>query len=337
MGKDSSLHSWAEAPQDFLEKNSFLEKSSFLGKDSFPGQGSAIDSLSSRLIAPLTTGFIPFEIAPTRSSEPGGPTPPGQPPLMAGEQVALPSTGGALGVWLGRTGAFSVHLGAIYLMMQAGISSDDFGASGQRSDAISTNTTWSQVIESISEIAPDKGAASQTPLAENTPEPEPTPEQNPAPKPDETLVMATPNPEAPALAPEPIKPPEEKKEEEKREEKKIEAPKPKPVNVAVASGQSVTPGQAGRVAASYGSALSYNHTVRSKIAAHKPQGVENQGTAIVKFEISEKGGLMDCHVVASSGSVEIDNAALRAVRNASPFSPPPEGRAVSFTIPFKFH
>jgi TonB family protein len=328
MGKESRLHSLADHSRANV-------------RQSFPGQGSAItssaiDSLSCRLTPPLETGFIPFEVIPARLNESDGFIPSGK-PLMTGEQVALPSTGSRLGVWLSRTGALGVHLGAIYLMMQTGGPSDDYGSSSQRSEAISVNVTQSLVLDSISETTTDNGAASQTPLAENTPEPEPTPEQEPDPKPDDTVVMATPNPEAPAVTPEPIKPPEEKKEEEKKEEKKIEAPQPKPVNVAVASGQSATPGQAGKVSSSYGSIMSYNHMVRSRIAAHKPQGVENQGTAVVKFEISEKGSLVDCHLVTSSGSHEVDNAALRAVRNANPFSPPPEGHAVSFTIPFHFH
>ena len=48
-----------------------------------------------------------------------------------------------------------------------------------------------------------------------------------------------------------------------------------------------------------------------------------EGMAIVSFAIDREGRLVRARVLRSSGTAELDEAALATVRNAAPFPPPP--------------
>jgi protein TonB len=63
---------------------------------------------------------------------------------------------------------------------------------------------------------------------------------------------------------------------------------------------------------------------------------EVPGTALVRFAIDGRGRLTHVLLVRSSGSAYFDQEAIATVRRASPFPPPPEGRALSFTAPLRF-
>lgn len=93
--------------------------------------------------------------------------------------------------------------------------------------------------------------------------------------------------------------------------------------------------KSGRVSASRGSLTSYIGMLRARLARHKPDGVTARGTAKVAFAISASGRLIYARLSHSSGSAALDVAAVRAVRAAAPFPPPPGGQTFRTVIPFK--
>ena len=96
---------------------------------------------------------------------------------------------------------------------------------------------------------------------------------------------------------------------------------------------------ASTVSASAGQVSNYAAQVRARVAGNKPSGNGTHGTVVVSFGVSTSGGLRYASVARSSGNSSLDQGALAAVRNASPFPPPPAGAAsgaLSFSIPFHF-
>ncbi|MCE8006149.1 TonB family protein [Aestuariivita sp.] len=93
---------------------------------------------------------------------------------------------------------------------------------------------------------------------------------------------------------------------------------------ATASGQAQDSGNA--------AASNYPGQVMRKIARVPKPRVDARGTAIIRFSISGSGGLSGASVAQSSGSAALDQAALRVIRRAAPFPPPPTGARRSFSI-----
>jgi protein TonB len=83
----------------------------------------------------------------------------------------------------------------------------------------------------------------------------------------------------------------------------------------------------------------YGQEVWAQILRHKPRGIRFQGVVQLSFSLSARGDLLTSEVARSSGMGSLDQAALTALRDAAPFSPPPEGATaeqLKFTIPFTF-
>ena len=83
----------------------------------------------------------------------------------------------------------------------------------------------------------------------------------------------------------------------------------------------------------------YGQEVWAQIMKHKPRSIRFQGVVQLSFSLSASGELLSSEVVRSSGMGSLDQAALTALRDAAPFSPPPEGASaeqLKFTIPFTF-
>ena len=84
----------------------------------------------------------------------------------------------------------------------------------------------------------------------------------------------------------------------------------------------------------------YQRQLWARIAARKPAGIRLAGVATVRFAVAGDGALVAVDLAASSGNTALDRLALRTVRNASPFPPPPataKEEQLVFTIPFSFH
>jgi protein TonB len=90
------------------------------------------------------------------------------------------------------------------------------------------------------------------------------------------------------------------------------------------------------VAASQGDLANYAALVRARVAANKPPGTGVRGSAVVRFGVSGSGAVISAGIGKSSGDAGLDRAAVAAVRQASPFPPPPGGRSLSFAVPFSF-
>jgi protein TonB len=79
------------------------------------------------------------------------------------------------------------------------------------------------------------------------------------------------------------------------------------------------------------------HLARYKQFPAEARSRGDQGTATVSFSLSGSGGVTSVRLVRGSGVSSIDREATAMVRRASPFPPPPSGRAQSFTVPVNFH
>ena len=122
-------------------------------------------------------------------------------------------------------------------------------------------------------------------------------------------------------------------EEEQRRKRRAEAAR---AAANAAQGQQASKG---RVSASRGSVLNYGAVVRTRIARNKPSGADGGGRVMVAFTLSPSGALVSARIVQSSGKPSLDRIALAAVRQSSPFPPPPQGVSasqLSFSIPFTF-
>jgi len=88
-----------------------------------------------------------------------------------------------------------------------------------------------------------------------------------------------------------------------------------------------------------GIAAAYAQRLWSHIRAHRPTGIQLQGTAEVAFRIDRKGCLLWVRLTRSSGVALLDRLALRTVREASPFPAPPQqlpDARLEFTAPVNF-
>lgn len=104
---------------------------------------------------------------------------------------------------------------------------------------------------------------------------------------------------------------------------------------AASTGKTSQKQNSGRTTASRGDVVTYGAMVRARVAANQPSGV-GAGSVVVSFGVSPSGGLAQSRIWQSSGNGSVDQAALSAVRRASPFPQPPDARQHSFSIKFNF-
>lgn len=94
-------------------------------------------------------------------------------------------------------------------------------------------------------------------------------------------------------------------------------------------------GQVGNAAVS-----NYPGKVRSKLArVARSVRAKGRGEVVVAFAVGSNGGVRSARVTRSSGVASVDQAALQAIRKASPFPPIPENAGRSsweFSIPLAF-
>jgi protein TonB len=75
---------------------------------------------------------------------------------------------------------------------------------------------------------------------------------------------------------------------------------------------------------------------------HYPEAAvanREHGVARVFFAIDREGRLLESRIVQSSGSANLDAAALDTLKRVEPFPPPPDslkGERINLTIPFRF-
>ncbi len=72
----------------------------------------------------------------------------------------------------------------------------------------------------------------------------------------------------------------------------------------------------------------YVRMLWSRINARKPAGQDLVGKALVTFVLDGQGRLTAASIAQSSGQILLDKLALRALRDAAPFPPPPDAGAL---------
>ena len=131
--------------------------------------------------------------------------------------------------------------------------------------------------------------------------------------------------------------------------RKPQKPKPQPKGNAKANAAAgAADGQAGAKAkaaasrqaaaaakAATAAASNYPGQVMARIARLPRPRTSSRGSATIAFTVAGNGGLSGARIAASSGSAQLDQAALELVRRASPFAPPPKGAQRSFSIRIK--
>ncbi len=172
-----------------------------------------------------------------------------------------------------------------------------------------------------------KAAAAEPEPAPSLAEPEPAPtvaETQPAPKQDE--------PEQPKLVEETVAsqppPPKEEPTETPREQAKPTPPRVAASQSGVGIGSSrETRDWASRVSA---------HLARNKRYPADALASGIGGTASIAFTIDSNGHVTSVRLARSSGNASLDRESRDLVRRASPFPPPPHGRA-SITVPVNYN
>ncbi len=87
--------------------------------------------------------------------------------------------------------------------------------------------------------------------------------------------------------------------------------------------------------AAYKAAL-YREIERRKEYPTRAKMMRKQGIVHISFNVSNDGVLSGGSIVKSSGDESLDNAALKAVRNAKPVGPKPQGFSSSVSVPIRF-
>ncbi|SNR73558.1 energy transducer TonB family protein [Puniceibacterium sediminis] len=194
-----------------------------------------------------------------------------------------------------------------------------------------TITTTKPVPEAVKTVSPPLSApqpatvetATQVVEGSNAPRSSP----RPAARPDQIAAMAT--AAAPKEAP----------------RKKTAAKKPEPKgnasrNAATGSSGGVDKARAAAAAprqataTQEGNAASSNYRgkVLRRIERVRQSRNPRKGEAIVAFSITANGGLGALSIARSSGSDQLDRAALDVLRRAAPFPPPPSRTQTRFTV-----
>ncbi|MBV6488792.1 MAG: TonB family protein [Pseudorhodoplanes sp.] len=79
------------------------------------------------------------------------------------------------------------------------------------------------------------------------------------------------------------------------------------------------------------------HLARYKQFPADARSRGQQGSVTISFSLSGSGSVNAVRLVRGSGVPSIDQEAQAMVRRASPFPSPPDGHAMSFTVPVSFH
>lgn len=163
------------------------------------------------------------------------------------------------------------------------------------------------------------------------------------PKPEKPVqpVVAPPKPEKETIEKTPVA---------KRKKRENPAPSPKetapvvaapveaaPVAAVPANGEARMSSAASETRAA--GRRAYGHLVWKRIAERKPVGLRLAGTAYVIFSVTADGGIGAISITRSSGNVGLDALALRTIKSAAPFDPPPADLTAEdlvFEIPFNF-
>lgn len=83
----------------------------------------------------------------------------------------------------------------------------------------------------------------------------------------------------------------------------------------------------------------YQKILWQQVASRRPPGIHLEGEAFVAFTLDRAGRLLTASIEQTSGNKLLDRLALRTVRTAAPFPPPPvelPDHALRFSLAFNF-
>ncbi|WP_421091098.1 TonB family protein [Pseudochrobactrum sp. MP213Fo] len=203
-------------------------------------------------------------------------------------------------------------------------------------------------VEQVEEVKPPEPVEEPEDVAESEPVEETVPEVPEAPKPEVVLPKKVEKPVA--------KKPEPKLEKPKKQPKPKEQAKKtvKAETTQQAAAPQINAQNSTRVAANTNRQSSASagvssarwqskvqaHLERKKRAAQRSLGRGAKGVVQVAFVIDASGNVLSARVSGSSGNAQIDQAAVDAVKRASPVPAPPPAMAaarIPFAVPFKFN
>lgn len=194
-------------------------------------------------------------------------------------------------------------------------------------------------------------------MVQAEPEPEPEPIKEPEPEPKEEIPDPTVEPEPKKIEKpkEPEKPKEKPKPKPKPKEKTVKKDR-KPPRDAVKGDRDVDSphqvnstaggpqanvnnpnivGSGGKVIDAYRSQLR-REIERNKRYPQRAKMMRKQGVVTVSFTLNADGSIQSPRVAKSSGSEDLDKAAIQAVQNARSVGPRPAGMSASVSVPIKF-
>lgn len=204
-----------------------------------------------------------------------------------------------------------------------------------------------QPVEQTQEPEAPQPVAQQEPAEETPPEVAPAP-VTPAVKPEVVLPKQVAKPVVQTTEPQvqkpkkPAKPKQQAKKAAKAEQnQQAAAPQLNAQNSSrVAANKTVQSNAAAGVSSAKWQSKVQAHLERKKRAAQRSLGRGAKGIVQVAFVIDAAGKVLSARVSGSSGNAQIDQAALEAVKRASPVPAPPPAMAASripFAVPFRFN
>lgn len=255
--------------------------------------------------------------------------------------------------WFGFFGSALFHAGVASALFFA-LKEDD-AANGFSADTISTNISMEMMMATTVEAA--------------APQPEPEPVKKAEPEPDKKEIVADPTKKAekPKDKPKPKEKPKEQPKEKTKEKPK--EPAKQPTNKAVAktapnpnavvadkvqagnaniNSQATSTSKSANTSADMSGSgtntseiAAYKSKIRREIERHKKYSqrarmMRKQGIVIVAFNIAADGSLSAARVVKSSGTEDLDNSALDAVKSARSVGPKPAGMGNAISVPVSF-
>lgn len=247
------------------------------------------------------------------------------------------------------------------------VETDDTVVSTAEADAPKVESAETQpkpepVVEEKPEPKPAEEVETPEPVVEDEPEPEPpvveTKRELPAEPPveeDDPIVEEVTKVMDSVAAPLPMARPEVREASEKPREKKVERQKPRRKKTAAkpAAEASVkakakvreSTRNAAKVASEGKARPADTARWKSRVMVHlgkykryppAARKTRDEGNVQVRFSMDDRGNVLSVSISRSSGSAELDRAAIAMVRNASPVPAPPAGATRTLYAPVHF-
>ena len=203
-------------------------------------------------------------------------------------------------------------------------------------------------VEQVEEVKPEEPVEEPEEVAEAEPVEEIVPEVAEAPKPEVVLPKVVEKPKIEKKEPKPEKPKEKPKPKEKSKKtvkaEQTQAASAPQINAQNSSRVAANANRQSSASAGVSSAKWQSkvqaHLERKKRTAQRKLGRADKGIVQIAFVIDASGNVLSARISGTSGNSQVDQAALSAVKAASPVPAPPPAMAaarIPFQVPFRFN